>query len=376
MKFNFVRIKNFRNIDSLRISFNKGLNFFIGENGHGKTNLLETLYLSINGGSFRPVTTVNFVGANEIKKTFIETVIEKKQLESTIETKIENNRKNHFLNKKKASGSYLVKNFPCVLFSPDSLTAIKSGPEERRTLIDELLIIHNPENASLVSQFRKCLRSRNKILKNFVKGELEKKQTLLILESLEASFLEVSTKLTLRRIEALNDIIEDLNKAVAYISGHKDQKITIAYMISDENSLNKSAEEIQESLANRSRQLLDIELACGNSLIGPHKHDIQFIFNGNDSRYYCSQGQQRSLILAFKLAQIIYHYKIHGDYPVLMLDDVLSELDLKKRKRLVTFLKNLKAQIFVTTTDISSVDMLLTDASSVFTIENGKIRAE
>ena len=373
MKFISARLKNFRNIPSLEIAFNSGLNLFLGENGQGKTNLLEALYLSINGKSFRPSSTDNFIGFSEPQIVFVQTEIEQKNLESRLETKIENSRKGHFLNGKRVSGTYLLKSFPCVLFSPESLSAIKSGPEQRRELIDELLITFNLDNAAKINDFKKCLRSRNKILKSFLKGEVNKEQTELMLDSMEKTFLDLSVEITVLRLEALYGIFEDLNKAASYISDNENQKIDINYLISEEDSLHKSEEEIRQSLVARLRQLKGAELASGNSLVGPHKHDIRFLFNGNDSRYYCSQGQQRSLILAFKLAQILYHYRIHSNPPVLMLDDVLSELDLNKRKKLIDFLKDLKTQIFVTTTDISSVDFFLNESVSIFSVKNGEI---
>lgn len=100
-------------------------------------------------------------------------------------------------------------------------------------------------------------------------------------------------------------------------------------------------------------ELKDAEIAYGSSLVGPQKHDVTFLYNQNDSRFYCSQGQQRAMILSFKMAQIVYHRKAFGVYPILMLDDVLSELDLAKREKLILFLKDIDTQIFLTTTDLN-----------------------
>lgn len=121
----------------------------------------------------------------------------------------------------------------------------------------------------------------------------------------------------------------------------------------------------------RSLELRTAELQSGTSLIGPHKHDIKFLYGQNDSRFYCSQGQQRAIILSFKMAQIVYHRKAHGIYPVLMLDDVLSELDKTKRDALITFLHEIKTQIFVTTTDFELPTSFTLDQTQVFQVQNG-----
>ncbi|MBO9668387.1 MAG: DNA replication and repair protein RecF, partial [Bdellovibrio sp.] len=117
----------------------------------------------------------------------------------------------------------------------------------------------------------------------------------------------------------------------------------------------------------------DAELSSGTSLVGPHKHDIVFLYGGKDSRFFCSQGQQRAIILSFKMAQIVYHRKAHGTYPVLMLDDVLSELDKAKRDALITFLHEINTQIFVTTTDFTLPESFSLDQLSVVRIKDGQI---
>src|SRR5262249_11042220 len=130
---------------------------------------------------------------------------------------------------------------------------------------------------------------------------------------------------------------------------------------------------ILDIMHQRSLDLRSKELDSGMTLVGPHRHDIRFLFAGKDSRYFCSQGQQRALILSYKMAQIMYHSRTHQVFPFLLLDDVLSELDPDRRTNLVRFLKVIPSQIFLTTTDLSfSLDF--GDRSlSVFRIENGVI---
>jgi DNA replication and repair protein RecF len=126
----------------------------------------------------------------------------------------------------------------------------------------------------------------------------------------------------------------------------------------------------------RAQELLSAELSSGISLVGPQKHDVIFLYSGNDSRFFSSQGQQRSIILAFKMAQIVYHYRVNGFYPVLLLDDVLSELDQTKQSSLVLALNEIQTQTFLTSTDIEVLKKLNIDRSSVFKVQNGFVQNE
>jgi DNA replication and repair protein RecF len=123
-------------------------------------------------------------------------------------------------------------------------------------------------------------------------------------------------------------------------------------------------------------ELRSAELFSGRTLVGPHRHDIRFLFGGKDSRFFCSQGQQRALILSFKMAQILYHYRTYQVYPILLLDDVLSELDAVKRMNLVKFLRDIPAQIFLTTADLSFPMDFGERGINIFRVENGTVKAE
>jgi DNA replication and repair protein RecF len=137
--------------------------------------------------------------------------------------------------------------------------------------------------------------------------------------------------------------------------------------------MQKSLEEINEMTHKRMMGLRDAEFATGASLVGPQKHDIIFLYGQKDSRFYCSQGQQRAIILSFKMAQIVYHRRVHGFYPALMLDDVLSELDESKRTALINFLHEINTQIFITTTDLSLPQSFALENYSVMEVKNGEV---
>ncbi len=376
MIFKEIRIKNFRNLSELSTKFSPRINFFVGNNGQGKTNLLEALYLFSNGESFR-------YGENSVliqdqqQESLVQVVAESKNLQYDLKLHLQKSKKTFTANDKKIPTAELRKRFTCVLFSPESLSSIKEAGDQRRDLVDELLVSLSSINADLLWEYKKALRSRNKLLKDASEGITLRNQTLALLESLEPSFLRLASQLTYARLQALKSLLPEFNAAMRDISQgpQKDSPVDISveYSMSGQNALQKTLEEVHEMLHKRILELRDAELASGASLVGPQKHDIIFLYGQKDSRFYCSQGQQRAIILSFKMAQIVNHRRVHGFYPALMLDDVLSELDEGKRTALINFLHEINTQIFITTTDLTLPQSFALESFSVKEVKDGAL---
>jgi DNA replication and repair protein RecF len=229
------------------------------------------------------------------------------------------------------------------------------------------------KNVETISDFKKALKNRNRLLKDFRDGNIPKTQFDPLLDSLTELYLAKAVDLVWQRLEALNKIKGDLNDNMQYIS-QTNVDIFVDYVASDESFLGFSREKIAEKLKKRTEELRSAEVSSGSSLVGPHKHEILFLYNQKDSRFFCSQGQQRAIILSFKMAQIVYHRRVHGTYPILLLDDVLSELDRERRFRLVAFLEKLETQIFITSTEIDSVENLNKENVKIKYLDNGIIK--
>lgn len=372
MYFSSLKLINFRNYEKLECQFSKKLNIFIGNNGQGKTNIVEAIYLLINGSSFRFSNNESLI-RDGFNQAIIQSQLYEKELDYFLQLEILKSRKRLLLNKKVTNQNNLKKNFGVVLFSPESLDCIKESSEHRRNLLDDLLMTYDELNSVLIHNFKKALKLRNKILKNY-KIEIESKEmTLNLLEALEPQYLKLSAQYTYLRIKALKSILGEFNNSIRYISKTANVDISVDYVISDQNFINKSFEEVENLLLKRLKELNDAELFSGVSLVGPHKHDITFLYNGKDSRIYCSQGQQRALILAFKMAQVVYHRKVHGVYPILILDDVLSELDQVKQDSLITFLNEINTQTFLTTTDFTLPKVFNENDLTIMHLNNGEI---
>lgn len=372
MIFSKVRLRNFRNLESVDTSFSPRLNVFLGENGQGKTNILEALFLLSQGDTFRYADNSVLIKKDE-KESYLAAKIDQNNFDYEVKLLISKSKKAHFLNGKRTTSAEIRKHFASVIFSPESLSAIKEGADYRRQLIDDLLMTFEKNNSDLLADYKRALKTRNRILKNFLQEKQSLATTQELLEALEPTFLGLATRLTIKRIEALKAIQKDFNNSMQYISGNSAQEISIIYEISEQNGLEMTSEEIYDLMSKRILELRSAELSSGVSLVGPQKHDLRFLYGQNDSRFYCSQGQQRAIILSFKMAQIVYHRKAHGVYPVLMLDDVLSELDKNKRDSLVTFLHEINTQIFITTTDLTLPTSFSLDNMQVLNISSGKI---
>ncbi len=374
MYFKNLQVQNFRNIVSANLELSPSLNVFIGDNGQGKTNLIETLYLLCRGKSFRFSKWQHYLPKENVDKAVrvcAELEYERKLFQ--LELFYYNEKKQLLSNQKKISWNKLSEVTPAILFSPESLSVIKGSSAERREMIDNLLLLSKPYSHALLQMFEKALKQRNRILKNAAKEITPITQAKALLDSLDVNYLKLAAELTFERLEAIKDILPDFKNNVKEILHKKDVDISVDYVISDEKVNDWDLQTIHAKLLERREQLLGAELSSGQTLVGPHKHDISFIFQGHDSRHYCSQGQQRTLILSLKIAKIMYYKRLHKEWPVLFLDDVFSELDIERRSQLVKFLKASEGQTFLTSTEISLTEDLCNERSKVFKVTEGVV---
>ena len=358
---------------------NSGVVIFYGSNGQGKTNLIEALHLLLRGESFRPVTTNSLLRQHEnvvAPGGVLGARITQRDLTHDLKLTLTPGKKTITWNGKATSSVALNRQFPLVLFSPESLSAVKEGPELRRQLVDDVVLTHSAANAQTLRDFKKALKTRNRLLKDFQREKTSRQTTIALLESLDPSYLPLATELTVARIGALEALQKDLNEAARAVLQQNDVDISVDYLVNSQGARFCSRSDLLTAMHNRSLELRESELSAGATLVGPHKHDIRILFSGKDSRFFCSQGQQRALILSFKMAQILYHYRSYQDYPFLLLDDVVSELDPIRRTSLVSFLKDIPAQILMTTTDLSFSTNFGDRRLSVFHIDKGTVQLE
>lgn len=356
MKIKKIYLNNFRNYNEENVLFDASLNVVFGNNAQGKTNLLEAIYFCCVGKSARTKKESELVNWNS-ETASIKVVFERKSGEKTIEI---------FLNKHgkksvKINGVNVLKiadligTLSCVYFSPDELKLVKEAPQDRRQFMDIDLSQLSKNYFYLLNKYNKILAERNKLLKDRLSEETLK-ETLPIWNEQLAT---VGSKLIIRRLRFLNKLKVFAEKEHLDLTNNN-EKLELEYA-----GINlKAEEEIKAKLLQQYVNTFEKDRLLGYTTIGPHRDDIKIIVNGTDVRAYGSQGQQRTVALSLKFAELEIFKEEIGEYPILLLDDVLSELDSDRRKKLLS--KSNQVQTFITTTQKINL------GKNVL-IENGKI---
>ncbi len=363
-------LRNFRNIKTESINLNAGLNIFRGQNGQGKTNLVEALYLLTTGQSFRMGKVQDLSCKNNDLGFLISGMILKRNLDYKVELNAMQGKKSIKINGKGTRTPTLKKYFPSLLFSPESLLIVKDSAQKRRDLIDHLCTSLYPEFGKLNFRYKKILRQKNSLLKKVKEKEQKSSADEKLFNTLSEMLLKIGAELTFFRLMGIEEIEPLLLEEFLQIMDEHYGNIAIDYLISGQSFKGVTKAEILNAMYKRWSELKAREWASGLCLVGPHKHDVQFNFNDQEARFYCSQGQQRAIILAFKMAQTRLHYRAHKEFPVLLLDDVLSELDREKQKRFLNYLLSTEAQILLTTTDATKIPSKV--SSTVFFVREGE----
>ena len=352
-----IELKNFRNYEDLDISFDDGTNILFGDNAQGKTNILEAAYLSGTTKSHKGSKDKEMVRFGE-QEAHIRTTIVKKEKEYQIDIHLKQNRsKGIAINKipiKKASELFGILNM--VFFSPEDLNIIKNGPSERRRFLDAELCQLDKIYLADLTKYNKVLNQRNKLLKDMVYRP-DLKETLPIWDM---QLLESGKKIIQRRkkfVEELNEIVHDIHYR---ISGEKEE-LLLQYEPNIDDIF-------FEDELNRAK---DRDLRYCQTSVGPHRDDLLFSIHGVDIRKFGSQGQQRTSALSLKLSEIeLVKQSIH-DTPILLLDDVLSELDSNRQNYLLNNIHD--TQTIITCTGLDEFVKNRFHINKVFEVINGTV---
>lgn len=352
-----MELKNFRNYEDLKISFDQGTNIFYGDNAQGKTNVLEAVYMSGTTKSHKGSKDKEMIRFLE-QEAHLRTIVLKQGKEYQIDMHLKHNRsKGIAINKvpiKKAGELFGILNM--VFFSPEDLNIIKNGPSERRRFLDFELCQLDKIYMSDLMNYNKILNQRNRLLKDMVYRP-DLKDTLSVWDMQ----LVLAGKNIIRRrkqfVEELNDIVYKIHSK---ISGEREE-LSLKYEPSIDDSL------FENELGRMKER--DIKL-CQTS-VGPHRDDLLFSIQGVDIRKFGSQGQQRTSALSLKLSEIELVKKSINDTPVLLLDDVLSELDSSRQNYLLNNIYD--TQTMITCTGLDEFVKNRFQINKVFEVINGKV---
>jgi len=359
MKIRHISLLNYRNYDQLNIELGKDVNVFQGENAQGKTNILEAIYYCAFGRSHRTQKAKDLIQWQE-KNAQIKVYIEKDRLDKTIDINLlHDGKKTISVNKVKLTKiGDLLGILNVVMFSPEDLRIVKESPSLRRKFLDmEISQLDKGYYNALVS-YNKVLQERNALLKS-------RRVDRNILEVYDIKLAEHAAYIVKQRInymELLNSHGKPIHKEIT--TGKEE--------ISYEYKCSFSLEgEIRENLRKELYRKRDTDLERGSTSVGIHRDDFVILINGIDAKDFGSQGQQRTSVLTMKFASLEIIKRIKGEYPLLLLDDVLSELDLSRKKFILKSIENI--QTVITCTGVENVEEYLTGSYRLFTVKNGSV---
>jgi len=361
-----LKLVNYRNHEYSDINFGKKVNIIYGNNAQGKTNILESLYLFATGRSHRTNKSRELIrfGTDyaNVKITF-----ESKSGMNTGEMVILTDQKRRIkINEVPINRiGQLMGFFNVVMFSPEDLNLIKEGPSQRRRFLDIGISQIRPNYFYYLQQYVKVLEQRNKLLKEIsVKSSL--KETLSVWDE---KLVEYGSKIIWYR-ELYIKKLSEFARQVHFNITLGCEKLDISYfpgIRSDQIESEKKIKELfQIQLLHNSKR----EIESGMTLVGPHRDEIEFVINNVTVKHFASQGQQRTVVLSLKLAEMEFIKEYTGEYPVLLLDDIMSELDKSRQNFLTNKIED--KQVIITCTDIDK--FVNYDQASFFKVEKGMVR--
>ena len=336
-----LTFKNYRNLENASFEPFDGVNVIYGDNAQGKTNMLEMIWLFTGGRSFRGSKDGELIRFGE-KSALIGAEFYAAGREQTIEITINPGKRSAVQNGvAKGYMSQIIGTFCCVIFSPDHLQLIKSGPEERRSFIDGALCQIKPQYAVMLSRYRRILNERNALLKDIPRH----RELIDTLDIWDEKLSFEGAKIAAERLKYMTRLSP---AASGYYSGISDKRevLSLSYKSTFGAEAGMSTAEIKQLLLNSLIKRQNDDIYCGFTGSGVHRDDIAAKIDNKSARSFGSQGQQRSTVLSLKLAEAQILGEEQNEPPVILLDDVLSELDPKRQGYLINKLNN--RQVFIT----------------------------
>lgn len=363
-----LSLKKFRNYIDINISLKNGINILIGKNAQGKTNFLESIYVLSLTHSHRTNNDrdlINwdnneaYIGGKLVKKTGIipiELIIGKKGKKGKV---------NHL---EQTKLSTYVGNINVVLFAPEDLKIVKGSPSIRRQFMNQEFGQISPKYLYNLSQYKSILKQKNNYLK---KIKYNKSSDLLYLDVLNDQLSAYGAEIVKARKKFLKKLEKWSQDLYGKISQNA-EKLTFDYNNQVSEKPDDSIDVFYEKYKKKFKEYQKKEIDQGTTLIGPHRDDLLFKLNNKNVQSFGSQGQQRSVALAVKLSEIDLMKEVTGEYPILLLDDVLSELDDFRQTHLLKAIQS-KVQTFLTTTSLSGIIEKLIDTPKIFKVNSGNI---
>ena len=365
MKISKINLVNFRNYYNTSIALSDNMNIFVGNNAQGKTNIIEAITLLALTKSHRIGVNPNIIMFNK-KKCSIKGIVKNKKIVSNLQIDITEDSKKLFINKKniKKVADY-ISHLNIIIFTPDDLEIIKGSPSVRRNLLNIQLSQISRQYLNIYNEYDKLLKTRNEYLKILFSNNIADNNYLDIITD---KLIEKAIIIYQKRKEYIDLINLNINNYFNCISN--DKGISIKYVPNIDFD-DYESEKLRKKMKHIYKKNYKKELNYGMTIYGPHRDDFYFDFNDNDLRFFGSQGQQKVAVLAFKLSEIPIFVDYCGSEPVLLLDDIFSELDIKKRNSLLSLISTNDIQSIITTTDLKNINKKYVEKANIYNVTQG-----
>ncbi len=371
-----IYLKHFRNYQEQTLEFLTGKNIFLGENAQGKTNLLEALGLLSSLKTIRARRERDLIMHGENISQIASTIHRENAPVDLAITLRDNGRRTCTINGEISRRQIdFIGILNLVQFSSLDLDLVRGGPEQRRNWLDELLIQIEPIYAHILQQYNQVLRQRNALLKEVKKQGLMLNSQRSELALWDAQLATLGACVTARRARALQRLAPIAETGHQAISGDS-ETLEVKYLPNVEAmqdpTVRESAQQAGLAFLEKIQSRALAEQHQGTSLVGPHRDEIAFFLNRQPVRQFASHGQQRTLVLSLKLAELKLIEEVVGETPVLLLDDVLAELDPKRQQQLFQAIGD-RFQTLITTTHLDHFAQQWIDSAQTFTVKGGQI---
>ncbi|HRH42612.1 MAG TPA: DNA replication/repair protein RecF [Pyrinomonadaceae bacterium] len=357
-----LEVHNFRNLQGV-ISCGQHLNIIFGENGQGKTNWLEAIYILATTKSFKTAKLQDSIRFDEEMAWVRGSVQQSAEIRRTIQVTLQNNSKTLSINGKKESVNRYLGQLYTVVFNADELEIVRGTPEHRRKFLDAGIVGIYPPFVQTLADYNRVIKQKNALLQTAQENDYGLEKTAEMLEIWNEQLVLLATRIHKARLRYVERLQEVLEKKL-----FQREEISIRYVSSLEGKGDLS--DYGALLTERLKLRVQAELASGYALLGTHRDDLEIQFDGRDLRAFGSSGQQRSALLLLQIANLSVYFTQHNEYPLFLLDDIDAELDYKRIGQLLEFLSD-KTQTFVTTSKESFVEKFGANAT-IFTVEKGE----
>lgn len=365
-----LKLTNYRNYDTTELTFSKEINVFIGENAQGKTNVMEAIYVLAMAKSHRASNEKELI-LWEADYGKIEGDIQKKYgrlpLEFIISKKGKKAKVNHL---EQSRLSDYVGQMNVVMFAPEDLTVVKGSPQVRRRFLNMEIGQISPVYLHDLVTFQKILKQRNHLLKD----SRGKKLDDTLFDIYTEQYVQAAVKVIRKRFEFM-ELLQQWADPIHFGISRELEKLEIKYRPVSGLERDFTEQQMCEHLLQKLNEQKQRELERGVTLVGPHRDDLAFFVNGYDVQTYGSQGQQRTTALSLKLAEIELIQQETGEAPILLLDDVLSELDDYRQSHLLNTIRG-KVQTFVTTTSVEGIEHDTIREAKMFHVKQGSVSTD